>query len=180
MINIYDIVLTSLFTVLGGIAIFIAGQLAIKFFIDPIHAYKILIGEISYSLIYFSNVGPGLIETYFQQLENASKLDEPRKQIAEERIKGLILDDWKDIKDAKISLRKQASELMSTTNAIPFYRFWAFFRLLPKLDDINKASANLIGLSNSVGSNAGVSSPDRRKGIIKLLRIKTLSKRFGK
>ena len=47
------IVLTSSRTILGGIVVFVVGQVITKFVIEPMHERSKLIGEIANSLIYY-------------------------------------------------------------------------------------------------------------------------------
>ena len=176
MSEIYQIVLTSSLTVLGGILIFVIGQLAVKFLIEPFQNYRKLVGEIADSLIYYGNIGSGLEEYYLSQLEQVQKMESPRKELVETRLKEIIANDWNRADEAKRILRQQASQLMSATNMIPMYRFWAFLRIVPKREEVIKASASLIGFSNSTQSG-GI-----RKGIAEIaksLRIKILAERFG-
>lgn len=49
-----NIVLTAAFTIIGGMIVFVTGQIVSKFFIDPIQDLKKLLGEIRYSLIFYS------------------------------------------------------------------------------------------------------------------------------
>ncbi|KPL25470.1 MAG: hypothetical protein AMJ75_01110 [Phycisphaerae bacterium SM1_79] len=45
---------------------------------------------------------------------------------------------------------EMASELMSKTAVIPWYRLWSFLKVVRRLNDIRTAHKNLIGLSNGV------------------------------
>ncbi len=56
------IVLTSVFTILGGVFVYVAGQLLTRFFIDPYHEYRKCVGEIADALIFYANIysNPGL------------------------------------------------------------------------------------------------------------------------
>jgi len=177
MSEIFKIILTSSLTVLGGIIIFVAGQVVVKFLIEPFQNYTKLIGEIAGSVIFYANVGPSLHDFYLSQLEELDKVDNPRKEIIEERLKEIIMNDYKKMDEAKRTLRQQASQLMGTTNMIPMYNFWAFFRVVPRRRDIIKASSDLIGLSNFTSKEG---TGNMEKEIAKNLRIKVLSERFGK
>ncbi len=176
MSELVKVILTSSLTVFGGVLIFVFGQIAVKFLIEPFHNYQILVGEIADSLVFYANVGTGLHDYYVAQLEEASSLEGYRKEIAEQRLKAIISNDWQCMDEAKRTLRQQASRLMGTANAIPFYWLWALFRLIPSRQNLIKASANLIGLSNSLGSS---NSSGREKEIARHLQIKVLKKRFG-
>lgn len=180
MSELYKIILTSSLTVLGGVITFVAGQIVIKFLIEPIHNYMQLVSEIADTLILYANVGLGLQDYYLSRLEelDKDKTSNPSKELTQERLKEIINKNFDKIDEAKDTFRQHASKLMGAVNIIPFYGFWAFFRLLPKRKDIIVASANLIGLSNS-NSKEGFDDT-RYKEIAKRLRIKTLSERYGK
>lgn len=47
------------YTVLSGVIVFVLGQIFIKFFIEPIHELKRLMGEIADALIFYANVPAG-------------------------------------------------------------------------------------------------------------------------
>jgi hypothetical protein len=50
-------VLTAALTVVLGFVVLVLGQIAQRFFIEPIQEQKRIIGEIAYSVRYFRNVG---------------------------------------------------------------------------------------------------------------------------
>lgn len=79
--------------------------------------------------------------------------------------------------EARDVLRRQASQLMSTTNAIPMYSVWVLLSMgrLPGYENVNDASVELVGMSNQGSGEDMV----RIKKIAKLLRIKVVAKRFG-
>ena len=47
---------TSVITIIGGVTIFVFGQIFLKFFIEPIHQLLVHIGEITHLLVYHSDV----------------------------------------------------------------------------------------------------------------------------
>ena len=55
MSEIYKIILTSSLTILGGVIVFVSGQIVVKFFIEPIYNLRKLIGEIAFSLDFYAN-----------------------------------------------------------------------------------------------------------------------------
>lgn len=114
-------ILTSVLTIIGGVLIFVTGQILLKFFIEPVHQLRAHIGRITDSLIFYADVyfNPGLGST-------------------------------EEAKKASRDLRKLASELMAKTNVVPCYCFWSLFRVVPRLSDISSTHLNLIGLSNGV------------------------------
>lgn len=120
-----DQLFSAALTSLLAVAVFVAGQIIIKFFVEPMQKQSEVIGEIAHSLNYYANVfglepanmSPALLE---------------------------------HVNTAKVTYRDQASRLRATTATIKWYGLWAFFLIIPKHADIAKASSNLIGLSNSV------------------------------
>lgn len=116
-----DVILTSFLTIIGGVLIFVLGQILLNLFIEPIQELRYHIGKIAGSLVFYANVygNPGV--TAEQEQRNAS--DE---------------------------LRKLASELIARTAVVPLYRFACLISHLPSLSDIRKVHDNLIALSNNV------------------------------
>lgn len=167
-------------TILGGIAIFVGGQILIKFVIEPFYEQSRLIGEIANSLIYYGNVDEAVEQHYFQKLQVVSKqenLEEAVRELMIERYKELIRNESHQLGEARIVLRQQASQLMGRTNAIPFYGLWVLlsFGSLPTRRSVIKASQELIGLSNDTSNKT-----ERAKKIAKSLQIKIISEKFGK
>lgn len=163
--------------IVSGVAIFVVGQIVSNFLLEPLQRYRELVGKISYSLIFYGNATTTLQDIYFQDIEALKELPEPKKSTIENRYLQVIQKDWDNVDDAKRTLRQQASELMSASNAIPLYNLWAILGIIPRRKYILKASENLIGLSNS-SSLDGPS--DRRKEIAKALNIEILIQRYGK
>lgn len=176
MSELYKIILTSSLTVFGGIVVFVAGQVIVKFLIEPFQNYRKLVGEIASSLIYNANASTSLHDVYLTQLEEAERKDGARNEMVAERLRAVIKSDYHRLDDARRTFREQASRLMGTTNMIPMYGLWSFLQIVPKREDIIAASAHLISLSNSVGE-AGT---ERRQNIAERLRIKVLSEKFSK
>jgi hypothetical protein len=55
------------------------------------------------------------------------------------------------IQKARVSYRELASTLKARAHAIPDYALWSSLQIVPTVAEIEKACANLIGLSNTVG-----------------------------
>ena len=55
------------------------------------------------------------------------------------------------IPQARETYRELASTLRERANSIPYYTVWSSLKILPTFAEIDKASANLIGLSNIIG-----------------------------
>ncbi len=108
--------------IIGGVTIFVFGQVFLKFFIEPIHQLLAHIGEITHLLVYHSDVflSMGDVNTH-EQAQNASQ-----------------------------DFRKAGSELLAKSHVIHWYWLWSTVRILPKKDDMFHAHVELIGLSNAV------------------------------
>lgn len=130
--------ITALFTILGGVVVLVLGQLAEKFFIAPIHKQAEIMGEIGHSVVYYANVA------------GATDLHPPER-----------------VEEAKITLRRQASELRSATWAIRWYRLWDWLGFVQKRKNVLKATEELIGWSNSL--HRGDAAADRIDRIKELL-----------
>ena len=58
------------------------------------------------------------------------------------------------IPQARGTYRELANTLREGANSIPYYTLWSSLKIVPTFAEIDKASANLIGLSNIVGLQA--------------------------
>jgi len=121
MSEIVIIFLTSALTIIGGVLVFVIGQIISKFIIDPVHEQKALIGEIADSLIFYANVytNPGILP--LEMMDEASN-----------------------------EFRQQATLLQSKTHLIPLYQILSILGLVVNKKHINKATKNLILISNRI------------------------------
>jgi hypothetical protein len=145
MSDLVKILLTSGLTIFGGFVVYVFGQIATRFLIDPYHEYRKTVGEIADTLVYYANVymNPGSSDR--ERMDEASKI-----------------------------LRQKASLLRVRAYAIPRYACFVKLRLVPPLELIAKASAALIGLSNNVHSGNFEHNEKRLDEIIKALRLPPL------
>ena len=118
-----EILLTAASTILGGVFIFVAGQVVARFFIEPIHDFKTLLGDIRYSLIFFA-----------REIQTPVPGDKERCDKASE------------------ALRKHSSDLPSKAAAIPLYALISALtcRFIPRRILVFEAARYLMGLSNAV------------------------------
>lgn len=125
MSGLTEILLTAASTILGGVFIFVAGQVVARFFIEPIHDFKNLLGDIRYSLIFFA-----------REIQTPVPGDKERCDKASE------------------ALRKHSSDLPSKAAAIPLYVYALISaltcRFIPRRILVFEASKYLMGLSNAV------------------------------
>ena len=142
MDDLTKIILTSSLTVIGGVFVYVVGQLLGKFIIEPVQALKALLGEIQYSLVFHA-------QPILTPVGDREREDEAQK-----------------------TLRKLSCDLRSKVGAIPFYGVWSAisFGFLPPRENVYKASIQLMGLSNSVHkSDRSERNGDRMSSIEKLL-----------
>lgn len=77
-------------------------------------------------------------------------------------------------REARGKYRELASTLIAQANSIPFYGVWSCLRIIPTFADIEKARANLIGLSNAVGvQGQSLDNSRRQENIERVLRLRT-------
>lgn len=164
-------------TAVGGVTVFVIGQLVTKFLIEPIHEQKKLIGEIAATIIFYSNVGAGVEQHYYDQIKAIDKSDDPQKQILIGRYVDILKSHWARSDEAATTLRRQATELLGKTHAIPFYKLLSRVSQVPKLENITAASSELIGMSNSTHGETG--SASRIENVIRLLDLNTVAKQQG-
>ena len=172
--------LTSAFTVVGGVLVFVVGQIIIKFIIEPLHDQAKIIGDITSSLTLFANTGSSMIIKLYAdnivELEaRGNEVNGTVVQLEIERYKNLILENWLKADSASELLRKQASDLLAKTHTVPFYQFLSLCRLIPEFDDVLKASKELVSFSNSI--HIRDSDSDKAQRIAKLLKLQVLLKR---
>jgi hypothetical protein len=136
------IFLTAAVTVVGGVLIFVIGQLVSKFILEPLQDYKQLLGNVSYSLIYFAG-----------EIHTPVPGDTERCQIAHDEI------------------RKLAAGISSYVESIPLYTVWSWlsFRFIPSRKLTKDAVSALIGISNSVPGNDRSHNGSREETIKRIL-----------
>ena len=118
-------------TVLLGVSIYVVGQVVQRFLMEPIQEQRRIIGEIASARLLYANIAHA-----------AQIASDPRMGA------GYL----EDATQASRALRSLASRLRATERTIPFYRFWAGLRLIPRPADVQVAAAGLVGWSNSLYS----------------------------
>lgn len=117
-----EAILTTTLTIIGGVSVFVIGQLLVKVFVEPIHKLRGLRGDIVGFLTYYSDV--------YLSLPDLNKENDVRKVSTE--------------------ARKLGSDLMAKALTIPCCRFWGVLGVVPRFGGIKIAYKELIGLSNTV------------------------------
>lgn len=136
------LIITSIIGVIVAVIIFIIQQFLSKFSIEFVHNLSKLRENICYNLIYYAN-----------------------RYTCPSTMKDNEKDELQKI------LRESATQLVSKSNIIPWYRFLSLLRLVPSKNNIYKASTELIGLSNSLFEGKELENVERRDKVEKYLNI---------
>ena len=136
-------------TALFGTLVLVFGQVISKFLIDPIHEQRKTLGEIAYNLTFLANAG---------------------SMLAQVEVNGEKILASADPREATATVRRLASQLRASLKTIPLYDSLASINIVPKQNDVIKASTLMIGWSNEIWG--GGRPNDRRKQIAKALNIK--------
>ena len=144
-----EIILTSSLTIIGGVIIYSITQLISRFVIEPIYRQKKVIGEIVDALIFYANI-----------YSNPNTVSPEDGMKVSER------------------LRRLSTLLQSRTYLVPFYGFCEIVGCVRRRSDIEIASKEIIGLSNSIIVPTGKEAEyvkhnlERRDKIIQALDLK--------
>ena len=124
MNNWYGIILTSAFTIIGGVIIIILGKFAVHFFFEPTRKLNKSKEEICKVLSFNRNkyLNPGMVRK------------EELLKISEE-------------------IRKLATELLSIRNMLKGNKFFSMLNSSIKDENILEAQKSLFSLSNNIGKN---------------------------
>jgi hypothetical protein len=125
MSDLERILWTSATTVLGGVLVFVVGQLVSRFAIEPWYEQRKVIGAIAEALLDYAHMF-------------ADSGDKPHP----------------DAPAAATRLRRLSSELLSKSFAIPGYPVLSVLRLAPSWARLTTAADGLRGLSNTLHGGA--------------------------
>jgi hypothetical protein len=142
--ELFKIVLTASLTLIGGVVLLVVSQLLTRFVIDPLVEFRRLLGEVGYTLVFYS-------QYLFNPAQTAST---------------------PEFEKAKRECRSLASRLRSFSNAVPLYAALVCVRAVPRHDSVYQASAALIGLSNTTGDTPVAAVDQQCKQIASLLNIR--------
>jgi hypothetical protein len=135
-------------TVAIGTVVFVAGQAAQRFLLEPVQEQRKTIGEVAFALLMFANVG----------------------NVAEIRAKGLPVLELVDLVEVVRRLRELAARLQQSLYAIPAYKLLALLRLVLTRSRVLKATAFLIAWSNSIHSGQPGASQDAVPSALGIIR----------
>src|SRR6185369_8667381 len=146
MTEIDKIIYTSVATVIGGIAVFVGGQMVVKFIIEPIQNLRKTINDIQQAIF----------------LHAPSYMTRGGKEEAEDK--------------AYEDLKKLSSELYANAMSVPLYGFWRFLfrQLIPEKENCFEAAKWIRGLSNSVHADDRTKNFDIANKICRLLNLMEL------
>ena len=111
-----------------GVSIFVLGQIVQRFLLEPMQEQRRAIGDIATAYIMYANIG----------------------HAAYHKGRGLELAYPDTPEQASRNLRFYASRMHASLWTIPFYRVWAFFRLVPRRKTVRELTRELVAWSNSL------------------------------
>ena len=143
------IAITVASTVLGGITVFVIGQVFVVLFLERIRTQARCVEEIAQALV-----------LYAQFYSNPLPPGTPNERVAR-------------VESAGIEIRRLAGLLRANAQTLRFYRIWRFCKLVMPRKDVVTASGELIFLSNMCPPTSGEIKAvfDAENEIKKLLRI---------
>jgi len=141
---------TPFITVITGTLVFVIGQIILKIIIEPYIEQQKVVAKIVHSLVYYANV---------YSSEPFSDIPEPQ-QIR--------------LKEASLTYRTLASDLVSVNNFIRGYYVWRYFLFAPSKENINESCKALIALSNSLWGTKEDKRHTYKKELEKRLGISTI------
>jgi len=112
-------------TVLTGTAVYVIGQLVSKLFVEPLNEWRVALGEVASTLLYWANV-------YSNPAVRTGPEGDPARNKACEEI------------------RRLAGLIRVKSRAVPGYRVLAIVGLAPLQKDVEEAAKQLTFLSNSL------------------------------
>ena len=128
-----DVFGTVIATVVSGVGVLVVGQIIRTLVLDPMQEQRKVIGEIDYTLLYTARWWSSRLG------EHIDRLPEPTQAA---------------IRETDDVLRRCASRLAATTNAIMAYNVLVRLRWVPPRAAVDEARGLLIGLANAVFSSS--------------------------
>jgi hypothetical protein len=138
----------ALLTVIVGVVVYALGEVAVKFFIEPVNRLSETVGEVLDTLVFYSNVYTNPVTKDQNQTLTQAEID--------------------DRSEAKKALRQKSTLLASRANTVRLYGVAAFFRAIPTKSRVDEACRELVYLSNScfTCSPTGTYKSDQRIRIL--------------
>jgi len=155
-------------TAVGGIAVFVVGQIVQKWFIDPIQEQKKLVGEIIYSLIFYTNL-PDYREGY-HQISNVRFKGEKIEGSDPKHVDELYFRYQKTIDEGLNKLRELSSRVYPSIQLIPCYWILQTVGIVHKRKKLYEVAWKLQEWAN----NPDINTAHCQQRIIDLLNVKDL------
>jgi hypothetical protein len=114
-----------LITIFGSFVVFVAGQVFVRFFVDPVLEVRKLIGEIAFTLTLYANVC-----TSPREPDESDEMRDRRSEAAR-------------------AYREQSGQLRGRTYAVIWHGLAERVHLLPPRGRLYGAAERLVGLSNN-------------------------------
>jgi hypothetical protein len=158
-------------TAVGGVGVFVIGQIIQKWFIEPIQEQRKLIGEIVYALVYYANlyqyrtyfrmVGEARIQAKTSEGRQSQDLDEAYKMFMEKTGEG------------GEKLRELSSQIYQSMQVIPCYWILEKLRIVYKRKTLYEIAIKLIEWATNPERHTTIVC---QNAIVHLLNIKYLIK----
>ena len=135
--------MTVLWGVLSGVLVILVGQIPVRFVLDPLYEQRVAIRSVNDVLMRYADAISNPGVTQREYMDEASR-----------------------------TIREAACALQAKTDAVPLYGFFARLRLVRMRKDVQCAHGGLIGISNSIHTDAGGYSADRVRTVRAALKIR--------
>jgi|GEM_PF-2754834 len=160
----------TLNVIISGVAVFILGEIVVRFFLTPIHKFKEIKGEIASVLLFHAN-NYGQV---YKNLDDILCTEGGDDRVINERIESAKM--WNnDLSKASDETRAVVAKLIAVAEGIPFYPLIAFIKVVPSKENIKIAKKQLIALSNSFSAGQAAPSAERSDEICKILNIEFMN-----
>ena len=135
--------LTFVLTILGGVLIFLIGQIALRVCVEPFQQLRLAIADVIFVLFYYAPI-------------YTNRANDRPKDLNER---------------AEDALREKAGILFSRAQAIAYYRVFATVKLVPTYNNVEEAVTNLTFIGNNIRSGDPKDNEAARDRIQQLLGI---------
>jgi len=128
------IAITAGLTAIGGVVVFVIGQIVQKWFIDPIQEKRKLVGEIVHSIHFYANL-PGYVYIAKKRptiLTNQEKIG----SFQLEHIRDVTSTAMTKFREATKTLRDLSAQIHKNIQVIPLYPILEKLRIVRKREDL--------------------------------------------
>jgi hypothetical protein len=158
-------------TALGGIIVFVLGQIVLKLFIEPIQEQKKVISDVVYAVIHHSHLY--LFSDAFRnafEVRRSTSLNSDQDRVTNPELFNETYQYLFDrTKEGSDKLRELSAQIHRAIQLIPCYRMLELFRVVHKRDKLLKVAEKLVEWSNNPTRENSIVCQNE---IIKLLNVK--------